>query len=110
MVQFRDSFYAFCPPWLRTGNAEKYMYTLELMRDLLVEKAFQAQQIRLPGLGDVSQIPFLAFDRQLVQGPRESSDSFVIRLREAFPTWNEAGSTISVLTQLQAYAQGYQSI
>ena len=110
MTQFRDSFYAFFPPWLRTGDGEKYIYTLELMRDLLVEKAFQAQQIRLPGKGDVSQIPFLAFDRQLVQGPRESTDSFVIRLREAFPTWGKAGSAPAVLGQLQAYAQGYQSI
>lgn len=110
MTQFRSSFYSLVPPWLATDNGEKYMYTLELMRDLLMEKSNQAQKIRLPGQGDVSQIPFLAFDRQLVQGPLETSDSFVIRLREAFPTWNKAGSALAVLGQLQAYAQGRQSI
>jgi hypothetical protein len=109
-VQFRSSFYQFVPPWLRTGNAEKYIYTIEFMRDLLVEKSFQAMQIRLPGQGDVSQIPYLAFDRQLVQGPFESDASFIIRLQHAFETWNEAGSAIAVLGQLQTYAQGRQSV
>src|ERR1700761_7780890 len=100
-MQFRDSFYQFVPPWLSTGNAEKYFYTLELMRDLLMEKGNQAIKIRLPGQGDVSQIPYLAFDRQLIQGPLESTASFVVRLQEAFPTWNESGSAIAVLGQLQ---------
>ncbi len=108
-VQFRDSFYTFVPPWLRAGNGEKYMYTLEFMRDLLMEKASQAQAIRLPGQGDSSQIPYLAYDRQLVQGPLESNDSFILRLQQAFPTWNKAGSAPAVLTQLQAYAQGRQA-
>lgn len=110
MTQFRDSFYQFIPPWLSTDNAEKYFYTLELMRDLLMEKSNQAQKIRLPGQGDASQIPFLAFDRQLLQGPLESDESFILRLKEAIPTWNEAGSAIAVLGQLQAYAQGRQSV
>ncbi len=109
-TQFRDNFYSLIPPWLATGNAERYLYTLELCRDLLMEKSNQAQKIRLPGQGDASQIPFLAYDRQLVQGPLESDASFIVRLQNAFPTWNEAGSAIAVLGQLQAYAQGYQSV
>jgi hypothetical protein len=108
--QFRDNFYAFVPPWLSTGNAEKYIYTLELMRDLLMEKANQAVKIALPGLGDVSQIPYLAHDRQLVQGPLEPTDSFIVRLTHAYEAWNESGSAPAVLLQLQAYAQGRQSV
>lgn len=108
-IQFRDSFYTFVPPWLRSGNGEKYMYTLEFMRDLLMEKADQAVKIRLPGQGDSSQIPYLAYDRQLVQGPNETDDAFILRLQQAFPAWNKAGSAPAVLTQLQAYAQGRQA-
>jgi hypothetical protein len=110
MTQFRDNFYSLVPPWLATGNAERYFYTLELMRDLLMEKCNQAIKIRLPGQGDASQIPYLAFDRQLLQGPLESDASFITRLQNAFPTWAEAGSAPAVLGQLQAYAQGYQSV
>lgn len=110
MSQFRDSFYQFVPPWLASGDAEKYLYTLELMRDLLMEKSNQAVKIRFPGQGDISQIPFLAFDRQLMQGPLESVDSFILRLQDALPTWNKAGSAPAVLGQLQAYAQGRQTV
>jgi hypothetical protein len=107
-TQFRDGFYSYSPPWLCTGMAEKYMYTLELMRDLLMEKANAAVLIRFPGLGDASQIPYLAHDRQLVQGPNEGNNAFVGRLQNAFTTWAVAGSAYAVLSQLQAYAQGFQ--
>lgn len=106
--QFRDGFYLFAPPWLSTGNAERYLYTLELMRDFLCEKANEAIKIRMPGQGDESQLPFLAHDRQLVQGPNEPPVSFAARLTQAFQTWSEAGSAIAALGQLQAYAQGFQ--
>lgn len=109
-MQFRDSFYQFVPPWLSTDDAEKYFYTLELMRDLLMEKSNQAQKIRLPGQGDPSQVPFLAYDRQLIQGPLESRAAFILRLQQAFPTWNESGSAPAVLEQLQCYAQGRQLV
>jgi len=108
MAQYRDSFYAVSPPLLTTGNGEKYMYTLELMRDLLVQKANEAVKIRMPGQGDESQIPYLAFDRVLEQGPLEPNSAFIGRLKIAFPTWDEAGSAKSVLEQLQAYTQGFQ--
>jgi hypothetical protein len=108
MAQYRDSFYALVPPWLSTGNAEKYMYTLGLMRDFLVEKANQAIKIRWPGQGDASQIPYLAFDRVLEQGPLEPNAGFLSRVRIARQLWDESGSARSVLWALQAHIQGFQ--
>ena len=107
-LQYRDSWYQFAPPWLTTGNAEKYMYVLELCRDVLVEKMWQATEFRMPGKGDPSQLPYLANDRLLVQGPNEPDASFVARLQTAFPSWKRAGSSRSVLEQLKAYATGMQ--
>lgn len=106
--QYRDDWYQFAPPWLRTDVAERYMYTCELMRDLLLEKADQAVRIRIPGAGDISQLPYLAHDRQLVQGPNESDADFLVRLEGAFDAWAECGSAAAVLGQLQAYTQGFQ--
>ncbi len=106
--QFRDSWKPFAPPWLQVGVGEQYMYTLELMRDLLLEKADQAIAIRLPGQGDPSQIPWLAFDRQLLQGPAEPTANFILRLQTAIPTWNEAGSALAALGQLQPYMVNLQ--
>jgi|HubBroStandDraft_1064217.scaffolds.fasta_scaffold21327_2 hypothetical protein len=107
-TQFRDNWPALAPPWLRTGNAERFMYTLELSRDYLCEKAFQATTIRIPGLGDPSQIPYLAFDRQLQQGPAEPNASFLGRLQASLQTWGLAGSRAGILQQLQAYLQNLQ--
>lgn len=106
--QFRDQWYSLAPPWLRTGNGERYMYVLEQARDLLVEKMNQAVRIRLPGLGDPSQLPYLANDRGLVQGPGESNASFIARLRTSNTAWALAGSGVAVLQQLQAYMQNLQ--
>lgn len=104
--QFRDTFYTLAPPWLRTGVGEKFLYTLALCRDLLLEKTVQAVSIRFPGQGDVSQLPFLAYDRQLQQGPAESNAAFTARLKGAFKAWGIAGSRVSTLEQLQAYLIG----
>jgi hypothetical protein len=106
--QYRDTWYQLAPEWLTTGTAERYMYVLMTCMDLLQEKANQAVKIRFPGKGDASQIPYLAHDRLLVQGPAESDESFVLRLRTAFDAWRRAGSRRSILEQLQAYIQGLQ--
>jgi hypothetical protein len=107
-TQQRDWVKQASPPWLQTGNGERFMYTIGLMSDFLLEKANQAAKIGMPGEGDVSQIPYLANDRQLVQGPAESNASFIQRLRTCFAAWKKAGSRVAVLAQLQAYAQNLQ--
>jgi hypothetical protein len=106
--QFRDQWYALAPPWLRTDNAERYEYVQQVFSDLLMEKTNQAIRIRLPGLGDPSQLPYLANDRQLAQGPAESNASFVTRLQQAFQTWGLAGAALAVLGAVQAYMQNLQ--
>lgn len=106
--QFRDNWYALSIPPLSTGNAERYMYTMQLMTDCLLEKCAEAQTIRLPGVGDASNLPYLAYDRQLVQGLAETPANFTVRLLNAFDTWALAGSRVGVLGELQAYLQGLQ--
>lgn len=106
--QFRDNWYDLAPPWLTTGIAEKYLYTLQLCSDILLDKMDQAVRIRYPGQGDVSQLPYLAADRVLSQGPQESNAAFIGRLKQAFATWKEAGSRGAIMGQLQAYLQNLQ--
>lgn len=95
-------------PWMSGPNADRYVSVLELMRDCLLEKAVEAVTIHLPGQGDLSQLPYLAHDRQLSQGPAETNAAFVIRLREAFQTWQLAGSRVAVMLALQSYLSGLQ--
>jgi hypothetical protein len=104
----RDRVKPASPPWLQTGNGEKFMYTLELFGDLLLEKCNQAQKIRMPGQGSVTQLPYLSADRLLVQGPAETNAAFITRLQHAFAAWKKAGSRIAVAQQAQAYLENEQ--
>lgn len=106
---FRNNFYTLpTPPWLSTGYGEKYLYTLQLCTDLLMDKMEQAILIRLPGQGDVSQLPYLSYDRQLIQGTAESNANFIIRLQNFLDAWALAGSKRGILAELQAYIQNLQ--
>lgn len=106
--QFRDQWYAWAPPWLRDDEAELYLYTLELCRDMLCEKMNEAMRIRIPGQGDQSQIPYLAYNTQLVQGVNETNANFILRITGANQAWGIVGSRLAVLEQLQAYFTGLQ--
>lgn len=107
-AQFRDLWYKYAPPWLSTDNAERYMYSIEFCRDVLLDKMDQAIRIRMPGQGDLSQLPYLANDRAIVQGPAETDAAFIIRLQTAIHDWHLSGSRRSILQQLQAYASNLQ--
>ena len=107
-TQMRDQFQLLLPPWLNNGNGEKFGYTLSVLGDRLLEKWFQAACIRIPGAGDVSQIPYLCKDRGLVQGPAESVASIATRLQQAFQVAKLAGGRIAVARELQAYLQNLQ--
>lgn len=108
MTQFRDSIPQNAPPWLATGNAERYLYSFGLALDLLAEKMNQATRAHMPGLADPTAIPYQAEDRRLVQGTAESDDAFIDRMRGFLDTWRRAGSRKSVMGQVQAYLTGLQ--
>ena len=60
-------------------NGQAYLFSLGTIDDLILDKMTQAVTIRIPGKGDVSQIPYLADDRSLEQGPAETNASFIQR-------------------------------
>ena len=107
-ANYRDTFYPFFPSLFQQQEGELYVYVLELSRDLLAEKAVQASKFHMPGLGDPSQLPYLAFDRALVQGPAESPASFAVRLSNAIQHWKLSGNRLMAMNDVQAYLQNLQ--
>lgn len=101
--QQRDVVKQLSPPWLADGVAEKFLYTIGLGADAVLEKLNQAIQARLPGRCDPSALPLLGNDRVMAQGPNESNTAFAARLKRAFDTWQRAGSRRSVLQQVLGY-------
>jgi len=109
MPSQRDTIKELSPPWLRTENGEKFLYTMGVMGDLLLEKMNQATRAHLPGENvDPSAIPYQAEDKLLVQGPSELNSQFTARLRRALTTWSYAGSARAVLEQMHAYLANVQ--
>lgn len=106
--QQRDAIKLISPPWLSTGNGERYMYNIGLSSDAVLEKMNQAMRARLPGVGTPSALPYIGLDRVLTQGPAESNESFALRLKRAFPTWQLAGNRHAVLEQALVYVDNYQ--
>lgn len=98
------------PPWLVApeSNAQKYMFCIGLALDALLEKQFQAQRAKLPGLSDDSAIPLQAADRVMVQGPAETNPQFTLRLQGALDAWARAGARSAILGQIQAYLTNLQ--
>lgn len=85
------------------------MYTFGLAADALLDKMDQAMRAHMPGEAlDPSAIPLQAADRLLVQGPNETDEQFVRRLRGALQAWSIAGSRRAVLDQLHAYLSNLQ--
>lgn len=104
--QQRDTIQKLSPPWLATGDAEKFLYVIGLALDVLLEKLNQAMKAHMPGQGTATADPLLAVDRGLVQGLGESHESFSARLSRAFESWSRAGDARVVLEQVLSFLQG----
>jgi hypothetical protein len=108
-MQQRDAIKLISPPWLSSDDGERFMYNIGLASDLILEKLNQAIRIRLPGLGDSSQLLPLGNDRVLSQGPTETNVDFATRLSRSFETWQIAGNRRSVMAQALIYLAGYHT-
>lgn len=102
-TQQRDVVLALSPPWLATGNNERYMYTLGLSLDVLLEKLNQAMRAHMPGQGTATALPYIGLDRNMPQGPFESDDDYALRLTKAYDAWQRAGTRRAVLGQALTY-------
>lgn len=90
-------------PWLLKDNNELYMQNFGDALDTLVDKVKQGVEARLPGVGTLSALPYIGLDRVMPKAPTESDASYIIRLREAYNTWQRAGNRPTVLRQVDTY-------
>lgn len=101
---FRDFIKAISPPWLRVGVAEKFLYTLAIGADLLIEKLQEGMYAHMPGKQeDSSALALQGADRMIGRGLAEPDDTYSARLRRALDSWAHAGSALSELQALLGY-------
>jgi hypothetical protein len=100
----RDTIKKISPTSLQGGTAEKLLYSMGLVGDVLLEKVNEGVLARIPTrTKTVTSLPFIGADREIPQGLSESSPSYAIRLKRAFDDWYYAGSARSILSQILGY-------
>lgn len=58
---------------------------------------------RFPSYAPADALPHIGGDRQLIQGPNETNDSFITRCKDPWGQWERAGTWVGVLEQLSYY-------
>ncbi len=106
----RQSLLSFAPPSLRDpqSGGGRFLYTVGLLGDALIDKLEQALLARMPQRCDPSALPLLGADRMLAQGPGETPTQYALRLRQAFATWQRAGIDSGVLRQVLGFLDAYK--
>ena len=95
-------------PMLQGPNGARFMYTMRLGMDLLLEKLNQGMHGHMPGRQISNDLlSYMGSDRLIVQGPSESPTSYGARLRMANQSWGRAGSRRAVLEQVASFLQTY---
>jgi hypothetical protein len=88
----RDLIRDISPPWLRGGQAERFLYGFGLLADGVLDKLTDAISNHRPDKCDESALPIIANDRLIQQGVSEPDVAFRARLQTAFEAWQLAGS------------------
>lgn len=107
----RDAMKTASPLWLQTGVAEKFLYSMGLAMDALLEKLNQAVRSRMPGQGaTTTTLAYVGADRLIPQGTIEAVTSYELRLQQAWDSWGFAGTNRGVLQQILGYLSPFQPL
>jgi hypothetical protein len=110
-VGLRDAMKTASPPWLQTGTAEKFLYSMGLVMDALLDKLNQAVRSRMPGQGaTTTTLAYIGADRLIPQGLLEGVPSYQSRLQQAWDSWGFAGMNRGVLQQVLGYLTPFQPL
>ena len=95
--RFRDMSDAISPTWLNGPVGQRYRYSMAVLYDALSDACGYANLARWPYTCPYDAFPYLAADRQIVQGFAEPNASFANRLVQWLDLWRAAGSPMGVM-------------
>lgn len=100
---FRDLMRQFSPPWLRTGNAEKYLYAPGYVVDTLGDALLAGVKMRFPGYYSMSSLSVIGRERVIARGLIEDDATYAARLVRWLDDHSTRGGPYALLEQLYAY-------
>jgi hypothetical protein len=88
-------------PWLVSGsNGTNEAMANGTVMDGQVSLVKQAAKVTMPGQAPTDALPHIGGDRGLVQGPTETNNNFITRLKTAWDDWSRAGTALELLVQI----------
>lgn len=100
MGSIRDIIKNISPPWLSTGNAEKFLYTPGLVIDAQIQRVLTTTLSKFPLKAIPSALSLLGADRLIDRGNFETDEGYAIRLSQAFTDWHFAGMPRAIIRQI----------
>jgi hypothetical protein len=100
ITTYRDTVRRLSPTWLRTGRAEKLLYSIAAQIDTLGDMLVGGLKLRFPGVYSYESLPYLGRDRRIRRGRSEPSANYATRLQRWLTDHRRRGSGIALLQQL----------
>ncbi len=101
--QFRDHALRIAPPWLRSGNGARVLYTLGATLDSAQDWLWQGIQARMPLVATPTALSAIGRDRRITRGYAETDAAYAGRLAGYLQAWARAGTARGIMDQVAGY-------
>lgn len=99
----RDLMRQICPPWLQTGNNEKFLYAVGLAVDTFGDALLAALKLRFPAYYSPDSLAVIGRERLIARGLTEPDEIYATRLIRWLDDHSTRGGPYAMLAQLHAY-------
>lgn len=82
---------------------ERFLFALGMPFDALADWMNEGVKARMPGAGTPTALYLVGRDRDIQRGFQEPAESYALRLRHAFETWQYGGLPFGIEAALRAY-------
>lgn len=91
------------PTYMQGPVWSRYLWAMNTIQDACVDAASYAVRAAIPSLAPPDALTWIAQDRQIFQGPGETSAAYVARLIQWLDLWRHAGSSTGLLLAYLSY-------
>lgn len=99
----RDALYASVPTWLQGTYGFRFLYSIALQLDALLDALIAGIKLRFPGLYSFESLPYVGRERRIRRGREESDENYSTRLLRWREDHKTRGNAYALLAQLYAH-------
>lgn len=111
IFSFRSIRKRLAPRWLTEGEGELVGYSLDLLKDGFIQRAYLGMLARLPENGPNGEtaphdaLTAMGRDRGRIQGISETDADYAVRLKGWLAAWKTAGNPYTLMRELASYLE-----